>query len=82
MARRGLNDFILITGSINRAKSDANALVSAVEKIQELKQEIIDDQERKDAVIEFIDLLEDYSIQDFQTDFSRLVEIKDFIEGT
>jgi len=73
-------DFGRVIGSVNRLASDIKEIARDIERLEELKAEIIDDTERKAELIKIFAVHPDYSVTWFTTRFNKLKALKAYLE--
>lgn len=74
------DDFGRFVGAINRAKSDVKEIFRNIGRIDEMKIEILDDQERSDELKKIIDQHPNHSITSLASDIVKLNSLRDWLE--
>jgi len=70
-------DFPRIIGNINRVKSDIQEVVRAIEEIEKLEKEIIDDPARLAEIKKIFDIDPTYTITGVKSDIAKLKTLKE-----
>ena len=72
-------DFAEITSRLWRLRTDANTLIQVIGELEQLKLEILDNNERKAAVVGHCNLSSKWSLTEITGLFGRLVKLKDYL---
>ena len=78
--KQAFEDFARIIGGGNRIFDDIKAIGRAIDEFTLIKQEIIDNPDRKAEVKKIIDLHPDYSITNVTNGYTKLMAFRSWLE--
>lgn len=77
---QAFEDFARIIGNGNQLFDDIKAIGRAIDEFKLIKEEIIDDAERKAEVKKLIDLHPEYTIAKVTNGYNKLITLKSWLE--
>lgn len=78
--KQAWEDFSSVVGTVERTKSDVEEVGRNIERLKEMKVEIMDDATRKAELKKIIDQHPDFTIQSLGADFIRLIALHTWLE--
>lgn len=78
--KQAWEDFSSVVGTIERTKSVVKEIGQSIERLKEMKIEIMDDAMRKAELKKIIDQHPDFTIQSLGADFTKLIALHTWLE--